>query len=185
MVPDSLREYLETIGQLDQPTQAFALMGYYLSTFTEIEMSLNELFGQLLRLDWPQQRIVTANMAFADKVHTVRALFRETALPAEYKREGDKLLARLVSDFAAERNKVAHGFIFGHGYINGGALIPTFRAKGKVDDDTFLMTIEDAILRLSDMMTASGHLLEMATNTKAKQADLEAVAAIEMQRIRM
>ena len=183
-VDDDLWNDLRKIDAIDQPYQAFALVGYYLTIFAQLEAGLDHLVGKLLRLDWPQQRIVTANMEFADKVRTARALFSNVSDDVEVLKRGDKLLAELLNKHAPRRNELAHAMVVGNN-TDGGALLPTFRARSKVKSGTVLLTIDEAFYQIASMFDAYDRLTEMADSASLGRAQLEAIALSESIKIRM
>ncbi|SFV33118.1 hypothetical protein SAMN05216456_1891 [Devosia crocina] len=172
-----LRAELDAIGVIEQPYQAFALVGFYMSMFAAMEMSLNELLGQLMRITWPQQRIVVANMDLAQKVHTARALLRETQLSREQQDAGHSALNDLLNKVAKERNMIAHGHIFGHGDDHGGAIIATWRAQGRLEDKNLILTTDVAFDSIAKLFSIAHVLNNLAELVKIHPANLEAAAA--------
>ncbi|MDR9772406.1 hypothetical protein RJJ65_07005 [Rhizobium hidalgonense] len=97
----------DTLLGLDHETRAFALVGRFMSHFALLEAGINTALGNVLELQSLQQVVVTRNMAFDEKIKTLRTLVRITILdPVEAKRF-DALAIR-ARKLGETRNVVAH-----------------------------------------------------------------------------
>lgn len=157
----------EIFEEIQQPYQAYALVGLYLQQFALMEFSLGRLMAALLKLDTTQAQIITANMEFSAKAHTCRGLFK-IAFPNE--KDADKLLADLVNKHAARRNVMAHSVFFA-AQANHGLELHKVRAKGELKRETENASAVD-IIREAGLLVGVGEYLDTLAEKATEQRDL-------------
>jgi hypothetical protein len=118
---------LDKLDPKDKTTQAYVLVGRFLSYFALLESTINNCVGKVLRLDGLQTYIVTRNTQFRDKINILKAA-ATLALP-----QGSALVGLLdeAASISKDRNIVAHE-VFGVSEDERGVEFLAVRARGKL-----------------------------------------------------
>jgi hypothetical protein len=129
---------MDDLDPKDKSTQAYMLVGKFLSCFAILESTINNCVGKVLRLDGLQTYIVTRNAQFRDKIHILKAA-AAMALPST-----DALVQLLgeVDSINGDRNIVAHN-VFGVSEDETGVEFLAVKARGKLTFPKVVWTPKD------------------------------------------
>lgn len=91
----------------DPDTRAFTLVGAFMGFFALLEAGIDVALGEILEVHGARRVIVTRNMAFDDKIKTLRSLVDMFLSDREEAKRFDEL-ARRARTYGEKRNIVAH-----------------------------------------------------------------------------
>lgn len=111
--------------------RAYALVGEFLHTWSEMELCLHDAIGAALRLDSLMQFILCANMQLRDKLNVLRTVVDVSDIPDGMREHFSKRL-RELTDYSPVRNMMAHD-PFEPNSNGDGVIFSAVKAKGKFD----------------------------------------------------
>ena len=94
-------------NDLDHDTRSFALVGQFLRTWALMEISLQQAIGEALRIESTKLEILSANLAFYDKLHILRTLVDVSDFTKDQKTKS-KAKLRKLGGHSKKRNMIAH-----------------------------------------------------------------------------
>ncbi|MEQ9634533.1 MAG: hypothetical protein RLW68_00460 [Devosia marina] len=163
----------EQFEALDQPYQAYSLVGLYLQQFSIMESGVGRLLAALLTLNRTQANIITANMEFSAKAFTCRSLLK-IALPGD--KDADKAMVDLVDVHAKRRNIIAHSVFFWP-EIGSGVKLHKVRAKGELKLEQETISAGALIDEASALMNMSNYLETLVAKVEHQTDLLDRIAA--------
>lgn len=147
--------------------------------WAHLESVLNAGIHKLLRLEGVEALIATANITVRDKISLFRTLITYYNANSDWLKAANKTLDR-VSDLSGERNLVAHNMFSPH--EDGGVEFFLVKAKGKFALPETVWSIEDFVLKHSEMTELAKEIERLGDRTDSARRLLKAFVANEKRR---
>jgi len=141
---------------LEADTRAFALVGSFMGYFALLEAGIDAAIGEVLGVDGIRRAIVGRNMAYDDKIKTLRSLVDVYVGDESLKKSFDKLAVK-ARRFGEYRNIIAHT-PFRHSSKSDGVEFLRVTATSKIDFPEMDWSVAEFVNRIDDMNTLDNDL---------------------------
>lgn len=143
----------------DPDDRAFMLVGAYLGYFALLESGINSAICDVLELKGARALIVTRNMAFSDKIKTLRSLVNFVIRNEEQAKTFSKL-AQTAKDISETRNIIAHT-PFHASNISDGVTFFVIKATSNLSVDDLDWSIDDFLREIDHINDTDNRLREI------------------------
>jgi hypothetical protein len=113
--------------------RAIALVGHYFQVFAHMEAEVDEAIAKILSMTNQQKYVLSSNMQFHNKIHTLSTLLDLSYLGSIDKRRYVKILNKMLGFASNDRNKFAHVRFFASPTSDGVQFF-VVQAKGSLQE---------------------------------------------------
>lgn len=182
---NSEQKFLRLVGvsmrnmfkSLPQPMRTFALVGYYLQTWSVMETNLDETLAKALHLDVLAGLVVAKNLGLRDKVHVLKAILQLDVF-GPTRNKYLKVAGRIDKLATSDRNTVAHTMFLTHEESDG-VVFYVKKARGKLNLPSIVWSLDDCLTKCDELFDICDDLKELqsvfgkARIAKALQKDTD------------
>lgn len=143
----------------DPDDRAFMLVGAYLGYFALLESGINNAICDVLELKGARALIVTRNMAFSDKIKTLRSLVNFVVRNEEQAKTFSRL-AHTAKEISETRNIIAHT-PFHASNTSDGVTFFVIKATSNLSVDNLDWSIDDFLREIDHINDTDNRLREI------------------------
>lgn len=141
--------------------EACRLVGTYFYHWASMEIQLNSMIGQALKLEQMAEAIICANLKFTDKIHIAKTAVSVSPLLSEDDKRAYKKSLEKVAKQAVHRNTLAHNAFIP---LDQEDLVVEFlitKAKGELKFPEFQWSTEDFYEKFREIVASTEAIEKM------------------------
>ncbi len=157
-------------NSLDPETRCVALVGEFLRRWSELENALNTALAVAMKLDDTMRLILSVNMQFRDKIHTLRTIVDTSSMSADEKSKYKDRLQK-IADAGPLRNRMAHEN-FSSDKDGKGVVFFQVKAKGNFSNPEIIWSVAEFLSVYGEMEEFKNETAEFITALSKSQFTL-------------